>query len=180
MVKKKKPRREIAEEEEPEPAPYRAASRKNCRICRLSFKKAERRTTCSNENCPEPYVVHWHCIEEALEEVMRVKIKCKGCGKKAFYSAKWGFRNFSWLWKLAGVVAALLVLFGPFYLIVYFSSGEYVPGHSYSIWNQLVSAGLVWLMFGALLSGGYKLANCCCWPLFLFCGNIRKSGQINY
>jgi hypothetical protein len=177
---KKKPRREVEEEPDPAPAPYKSASKGNCRICRRQFKKGERRTTCSNADCPAPYVVHWSCIDDALEEVMRVKIKCKGCGKKEFYRTKWAFRNFSWLWKLVGVLAAILVLFGPFYLIVYFSSGEYVPGHSYSIWNQIVSAGLVWFLFGAGLTLIWRLANCCCWPLFLCCGTIRKSGQINY
>jgi hypothetical protein len=151
-----------------------------CVICGNPFKQGTRRATCSNDNCGSPFRAHYRCIEQDLREYTQVKIRCSCCKKKHYWRSKTNFKTFEWYWNLLGAVAALAVILGPFWFIIFWTDGKLVPGNDYSIWNMVVYALIFWGSVMVLWTIADKLANCCCWPMFALCRPLRKHGKSNY
>jgi hypothetical protein len=151
-----------------------------CVICSGTFREGRRRVTCSNENCGQPFIAHYRCIELDLREHTQVKIRCNGCGKKHYWRSKTNFKVFEWYWNLLGVVVALAVILAPFWFMIYWTDGKLVPGGGYTLTNMAVYAALFWGTLMLLWACLDKAAHCCCWPMFSLCRPLRKHGKSNY
>jgi len=167
----------VEEDEDDKPRP--------CQICKLGFRKGQKRNVCQTEDCPKRFHVHTECLQSAVDQHEEVRIFCQGCRqtKKYVPTTRISFNKRSIAFAAIVIVLVIGLSFLPYHAWVWFSQDlDFFPQAKRArTWG--IQIAYSWAVISFVCTCGvvlYAGARCCCMPCFMVCGICRRGSTINY